>query len=148
LDEGLRIERDEIGLVAVDALVVSGVERAGFFWFEREIAEALAGAHFSRAQDQVIGFYGADRVDDDKIPVSGNGNEDSFVGHGREAVKSVDKSQIKWRYLATPISVLSLPSTQPSHLLSEKRREGYHRGGGHAMCASQMLRLSARERSR
>jgi hypothetical protein len=36
LDEGLRIERDEIGLVAVDALVVSGVERAGFFRFERE----------------------------------------------------------------------------------------------------------------
>src|SRR5271166_3744961 len=34
LDESLRIERDEIGLVAVDALVVSGVERAGFFWFE------------------------------------------------------------------------------------------------------------------
>jgi hypothetical protein len=32
LDESLRIERDEIGLVAVDALVVGGVERAGFFW--------------------------------------------------------------------------------------------------------------------
>ena len=62
LDEGLRIERDEIGLVAVDALVVSGVERAGFFWIEREIAEALTGAHFSWAQDQVIGFHGADRV--------------------------------------------------------------------------------------
>jgi hypothetical protein len=44
LDESLRIERDEIGLVAVDALVVSSVERAGFFWIEREIAEALAGA--------------------------------------------------------------------------------------------------------
>jgi hypothetical protein len=55
LDEGLRIERDEIGLVSVDALVVGGVERAGFFGFECEIAEALAGAHFSWAQDQVIG---------------------------------------------------------------------------------------------
>jgi hypothetical protein len=61
LDESLRIERDEIGLVAVDALVVSGVEGAGFFWFEREIAEALAGTHFPRAQDQVIGVHGADR---------------------------------------------------------------------------------------
>ena len=30
-DEGFGIQRDEIGLVAVDALVVSGVERAGFF---------------------------------------------------------------------------------------------------------------------
>jgi hypothetical protein len=62
LDEGLRIERDEIGLVAVDALVVSGVERAGFFGIEREIAEALAGAHFPWAQDQVIWLHGADRV--------------------------------------------------------------------------------------
>ena len=47
LDEGVWIERDEIGLVVVDALVVSGVEGAGFFRFQREIAEALAGAHFS-----------------------------------------------------------------------------------------------------
>ncbi|HSZ78605.1 MAG TPA: hypothetical protein VK775_14470, partial [Chthoniobacterales bacterium] len=62
LDEGLRIERDEIGLVAVNALVVSGVERAGFFWFERQIAEALAGAHFPWAQDQVVWLHGADRV--------------------------------------------------------------------------------------
>jgi hypothetical protein len=47
----------------VDALVVSGVERAGFFWIEREIAEALAGAHFFPwAQDQVIGLHGADRA--------------------------------------------------------------------------------------
>jgi hypothetical protein len=30
---------------------------------------------------------------------SGDGNEDSFVGHGREAVKSIHKSRIKWRYL-------------------------------------------------
>ena len=36
LNEGLRIERDEIGFVAVDAFVVGGNERAGFFWFERE----------------------------------------------------------------------------------------------------------------
>jgi hypothetical protein len=56
------IEGNEIGLVAVDALVVSGVERAGFFWIEREIAEALTGAHFSRAQDQMIWFHGADRA--------------------------------------------------------------------------------------
>jgi hypothetical protein len=49
-------------LVAVDAFVVSGVEGAGFFWLKREIAEALAGAHFSWAQDQVIGVHGADRV--------------------------------------------------------------------------------------
>jgi hypothetical protein len=62
LDEGFWIERDEIGLVLVDALVVSGVERAGFFWIEREIAEALAGAHLSWAQDQVIGVHGADRA--------------------------------------------------------------------------------------
>ena len=46
----------------MDALVVGGVERAGFFWIEREIAEALTGTHFSWAQDQVIGVHGADRV--------------------------------------------------------------------------------------
>ena len=62
LDEGFWIQGDEIGLVAVNALVVSGVERAGFFWIEREIAEALTGAHFPWAQDQVIGLHGADRV--------------------------------------------------------------------------------------
>jgi hypothetical protein len=62
LDEGFGIERDEIGLIAVDTLVVSGIERAGFFRFEGEIAEALTGAHFSRAQDQVIGIHGADRA--------------------------------------------------------------------------------------
>ena len=75
LDEGLRIERDEIGLVAVDALVVGGVERAGFFWIEREIAEALTGTHFSWAQDQVIGLHGADRV-----PVLGEGELDGGQG--------------------------------------------------------------------
>jgi hypothetical protein len=58
LDEGLRSEWDEIGLVAVDALVVGGVERAGFFRFEREITEALTGVHFPWAQDQVIGVHG------------------------------------------------------------------------------------------
>jgi hypothetical protein len=62
LDEGLRIQGNEIGLVVVDALMVGGVERAGFFRIEREIAEALAGTHFSWAQDQVIGVHGADRV--------------------------------------------------------------------------------------
>ena len=62
LDEGLQIERDEVGLVAVDALVVSGVERAGFFWIQREVAEALTGTHFPWAQDQVIWLDGADRA--------------------------------------------------------------------------------------
>jgi hypothetical protein len=41
---------------------VGGVERAGFFWLEGQVAEALAGAHFSKAQDQVIGLHGTDRV--------------------------------------------------------------------------------------
>jgi hypothetical protein len=62
LDEGLRIEGDKIGLVVVNALVVGGVERAGFFWIQREIAEALTGTHFPWAQDQVIGVHGADRA--------------------------------------------------------------------------------------
>ena len=66
---------NEGGLVTVDALVVSGVERAGFFWIEREIAEALTGAHFSWAQDQVIGFHGADRV-----AVLGEGELDGCQG--------------------------------------------------------------------
>ena len=66
---------NEIGLVTVDALVVSGVERAGFFWIEREIAEALTGAHFSWAQDQVIGFHGADGV-----AVLGEGELDGCQG--------------------------------------------------------------------
>ena len=39
LDESLRIERDEVGLVAVNALVVGGVvARAGFFWIDGQIA--------------------------------------------------------------------------------------------------------------
>jgi hypothetical protein len=62
LDEGLRIERDKIGLVVVNALVVGGVERAGFFWIQRQIAEALTGTHFPWAQDQVIGVDSADRA--------------------------------------------------------------------------------------
>ena len=62
LDEGLRIERDEVGLVAVNALVVGLVERAGFFWIEGQIAEALTRAHFSWARDQVIGLHDADRA--------------------------------------------------------------------------------------
>ena len=40
----------------MDALVIGLVERAGFFWIQREIAEALTGAHFPWAQDQVIGL--------------------------------------------------------------------------------------------
>jgi CubicO group peptidase (beta-lactamase class C family) len=40
----------------VDALVVSGVERAGFFRFEGQIAETLAGAHFSWAGFVAPGF--------------------------------------------------------------------------------------------
>ena len=59
----------------MDALVVSGVERAGFFWFEREIAEALAGAHFSWAQDQVIGSTA--RI---ALPVLGEGEFDGGKG--------------------------------------------------------------------
>jgi hypothetical protein len=58
LDESLRIERDEVGLVVVDALVVSGVKRAGFFWFEREIAEALTGAHFSLGARRISAHSG------------------------------------------------------------------------------------------
>jgi hypothetical protein len=54
---GMRLDWSE-----VDALVVSGVERAGFFRFEGEIAEALTGTHFPWAQDQVIGVNGADRA--------------------------------------------------------------------------------------
>ena len=43
-------------MVAVNALVVGGVE------IEGQVAEALTGAHFSKAQGQVIGLHGADRV--------------------------------------------------------------------------------------
>ncbi len=62
MDEGLRVQGDEVGLVPVDALVVGGVKSAGFFWLERKIAEALTGAHLSWAQDEVIWLNSADRV--------------------------------------------------------------------------------------
>ena len=88
LDEGLWTERDEIGLVAVDALVVGGVERAGFFWFEREIAEALTGTHFSWAQNQVIGVHGADRV-----AVLGEGELD-----GGQGVPGFEGADFGWRF--------------------------------------------------
>jgi hypothetical protein len=48
------LQGDQVGLVPVDALVVSGIDPPSFFWFERQIAEALAGAHLSWAQDEVI----------------------------------------------------------------------------------------------
>jgi hypothetical protein len=35
LDEGLRIQGDQVGLVLVDALVVSGIDSAGFLWIEQ-----------------------------------------------------------------------------------------------------------------
>ena len=40
LDEGLRVQRDQVGLVLVDALVIANVQCAGLFWLERKIAEA------------------------------------------------------------------------------------------------------------
>ena len=62
LDEGLRLKGDQVGLVPVDALVIGGVDGPGFLGIEREIAEALAGAHLSRAQDQMVGIDCADGV--------------------------------------------------------------------------------------
>ena len=62
LDEGLRVQRDQVGLVLVDALVVAGVKCAGFFRLERKIAEALAGAHLSGTQDQMVRVHLSDRV--------------------------------------------------------------------------------------
>ena len=62
MDEGLRIQRDEVGLVLVDALVVSRIDRAGFFWIESGVGETLAGAYLSGAQDQVVRVDLADRV--------------------------------------------------------------------------------------
>jgi hypothetical protein len=59
----------------VDALVVSGIERAGFFWFQRQIAKALAGTPFSWAQDQVIGVPA--RI---ALPVLGEGELDGGKG--------------------------------------------------------------------
>ena len=40
LDEGIWIQRDQVGLVLVDALVIANVQCAGLFWLERKIAEA------------------------------------------------------------------------------------------------------------
>jgi hypothetical protein len=36
LDKGLRIQGDQVGLVLVDTLVVSGIDSAGFLRFERK----------------------------------------------------------------------------------------------------------------
>jgi hypothetical protein len=62
LDEGLPIQRDQVGLVLVDALVVSGIERSGFFWRKSEVGKTLAGAHLSGAQDEVVWVDLADSV--------------------------------------------------------------------------------------
>ena len=50
-DEGLWIQGDQVGLVLVDALVVSGIERSSFFCRKSEVGKTLAGAHLSGAQD-------------------------------------------------------------------------------------------------
>ena len=60
--EGLRIQRDQVGLVLVDALVVSRVERPGFLRRQSEVGKALAGTHLSGAQDEVVRVDLADRV--------------------------------------------------------------------------------------
>jgi hypothetical protein len=70
-------------LVAVNALVVGLVQSAGFFWIQREIAEALTGAHFPWAQDQVIWLHGADRA-----AVLGQGELDAVNG-GSETSRSL-----------------------------------------------------------
>jgi len=62
VDDGLWLERDQAGLVPVDALVVSGIDSAGFLRWKRKVSEALAGAHLSGAQDQVVGVDLADGV--------------------------------------------------------------------------------------
>jgi hypothetical protein len=41
LDEGLRVQRDQVGLVLVDTLMIASVKCAGFFWLERKIAISL-----------------------------------------------------------------------------------------------------------
>jgi hypothetical protein len=46
----------------VDALVVSGIEGSGFLWVESQIGKALARAHLSWAQDEVVRVDLADRV--------------------------------------------------------------------------------------
>jgi len=40
--EGLRVQRDQVGLVLVDALVVGRVERPGFLRRQSEVGKALA----------------------------------------------------------------------------------------------------------
>jgi hypothetical protein len=62
LDEGLRIQRDQVGLVLVDALLVRGIDSAGFLWRKSEVGKTLAGAHPSGTQDQVVRVDLADRV--------------------------------------------------------------------------------------
>ena len=62
LDEGLPIQRDQVGLVLVDALVVSGIERSSFFWIQSEVGKTLARAHLSGAQDEVVWVDLADSV--------------------------------------------------------------------------------------
>ena len=56
------IQRDQVGLVLVDALVVSRVERPGFLRRQSEVGKALAGTHLSGAQDEVVRVDLADRV--------------------------------------------------------------------------------------
>jgi len=54
LDEGFGVQRDQVGLVLVDALVVGRVERPSFLWRQSEVGKALAGSHLSGAQDEVV----------------------------------------------------------------------------------------------
>jgi hypothetical protein len=49
-------------LVLVDALVVGRVKRPGFLWRQSEAGKALAGAHLSGAQDEVVWVDLADSV--------------------------------------------------------------------------------------
>jgi hypothetical protein len=56
------IQRDQVGLVLVDALVVGRVERAGFLRRQSEVGKALARAHLSGAQDEVVRVDLADSV--------------------------------------------------------------------------------------
>ena len=50
------------GLVLVDALMVGRVKRPGFLQRQSEVGKALARAHLSGAQDEVVGVDLADRV--------------------------------------------------------------------------------------
>jgi hypothetical protein len=62
MDEGLRIQGDQVGLVIVDALVVRGIDCSSFFWRKSEVGKTLAGAHLSGAQDEVVWVDLADSV--------------------------------------------------------------------------------------